>query len=210
MYITCLDLEGVLVPEIWIAVSKACGIPELSKTTRDEPDYDKLMRWRIGVLKEYGLGLPRILQTITQIDPLPGARGFLDTLRQEGQVVIISDTFTQFASPLMQKLGWPTLFCNELEVAPSGEITGYTMRLHDAKRQTVRALQAAGYQTIASGDGYNDIAMIEASSTGFLFRTTRAIEQAYPHIRSCTRYDELLDAIREAVRSPDVTHHRPQ
>lgn len=180
MYIVCLDLEGVLVPEIWIAFSEASGIPELRRTTRDEPDYDKLMRWRLGILKEHGLGLSEIQATIAKIDPLPGAREFLDALRAMTQVVIISDTFTEFAAPLMQKLGWPTIFCNSLETAPDGEITGFKMRIENSKLTTVRALQAIGYETIASGDSYNDLAMIRASKAGFLFRSTGADQGRQP------------------------------
>ena len=172
MYITCLDLEGVLVPEIWIAFAEASGIPELTRTTRDEPDYDKLMHWRLGILREHGLGLKEIQETIAGIDPLPGARKFLDELRAFTQVIIISDTFTQFAAPLMKKLGWPTLFCNTLEVAPDGEITGFRMRTENSKLSTVRALQSIGFETIAAGDSYNDLAMIQAGRSGFLFRST--------------------------------------
>ncbi len=200
MYITCLDLEGVLVPEIWIAFSEASGIPELRRTTRDEPDYDKLMKWRIGILKEHHLGLKEIQDTIAKIDPLPGAKEFLDTLRAEGQAVIISDTFTQFASPLMKKLGWPTILCNELEVSPSGEITGFKMRIHDSKLSTVRALQSIGYKTIASGDSYNDLAMIQASAAGFLFRTTDKIKADYPSIPAYTEFGDLLEAIRAQIK----------
>ena len=170
MDIVCLDLEGVLVPEIWIAFSKASGIPELKRTTRDEPDYNKLMNWRLGILKEHGLGLKEIQETIATIDPMPGAREFLDRLRAETQVIIISDTFTQFAKPLMEKLGWPTIFCNTLEIAPNGEITGFRMRIPDSKLSTVRALQSIGFETIASGDSYNDLGMIRASKAGFLFK----------------------------------------
>lgn len=201
MYITCLDLEGVLVPEIWIAFSKASGIPELCRTTRDEPDYDKLMRWRLGVLKEHGLGLGEIQRTIATIDPLPGAKAFLDALRDECQTIIISDTFTQFAAPLMRKLGMPTIFCNELVVADSGEITGFRMRVAQSKLATVRALQSIGYDTIASGDSYNDLAMIEASRAGFLFRTTDKIKADHPELLAFTEYDELLEAIRAQLRS---------
>ena len=182
MYITCLDLEGVLVPEIWIAFSEASGIPELKRTTRDEPDYDKLMRWRIGILKEHGLGLKEIQDTIAKIDPLPGAKEFLDQLRAEGQVLILSDTFTQFATPLMKKLGWPTIFCNSLEVAENG-----------------KALQSIGYDTIASGDSYNDLDMILASKAGFLFRSTEKIKADYPDLPAYETYDELLAAIRAAM-----------
>ncbi|MCR5725605.1 MAG: bifunctional phosphoserine phosphatase/homoserine phosphotransferase ThrH [Treponema sp.] len=200
MYITCLDLEGVLVPEIWIAFSEASGIPELKRTTRDEPDYNKLMNWRIGILKEHGLGLKEIQDVIAKIDPLPGAKEFLDTLRSECQTIIISDTFTQFAAPLMKKLGMPTIFCNELVVAPSGEITGFKMRIEKSKLATVKALQSIGYDTIASGDSYNDLGMIEASKAGFLFRTTDKIKADYPNLPAFTEYDELLAAIREQLK----------
>ena len=199
MYITCLDLEGVLVPEIWIAFSEASGIPELKRTTRDEPDYDKLMRWRIGILKEHGLGLKEIQDTIAKIDPLPGAKEFLDQLRAEGQVLILSDTFTQFATPLMKKLGWPTIFCNSLEVAENGEITGFKMRIEKSKLSTVKALQSIGYDTIASGDSYNDLDMILASKAGFLFRSTEKIKADYPELPAYETYDELLSAIRAAM-----------
>ena len=199
MYITCLDLEGVLVPEIWIAFSEASGIPELKRTTRDEPDYDKLMRWRIGILKEHGLGLKEIQDTIAKIDPLPGAKEFLDQLRAEGQVLILSDTFTQFATPLMKKLGWPTIFCNSLEVAENGEITGFKMRIEKSKLSTVKALQSIGYDTIASGDSYNDLDMILASKAGFLFRSTEKIKADYPELPAFETYDELLAAIRAAM-----------
>ena len=184
MYITCLDLEGVLVPEIWIAFSEASGIPELKRTTRDEPDYDKLMRWRLGILKEHGLGLKEIQETIAKIDPLPGAKEFLDELRSLTQVIIISDTFTQFATPLMQKLGWPTIFCNSLVVAPNGEITDFKMRIQNSKLTTVKALQSIGYDTIASGDSYNDLGMILASKAGFLFRSTEQIKKDHPELKS--------------------------
>ncbi|MBQ6780188.1 MAG: bifunctional phosphoserine phosphatase/homoserine phosphotransferase ThrH [Treponema sp.] len=200
MYITCLDLEGVLVPEIWIAFSEASGIPELKRTTRDEPDYDKLMNWRLGILKEHGLGLKEIQATIAKIDPLPGAKAFLDTLRSECQTIILSDTFTQFAAPLMKKLGLPSIFCNELIVAPSGEITGFKMRIKDSKLTTVKALQSIGYDTIASGDSYNDLAMIQASKAGFLFRTTEKIKADYPDLPAFTEYDELLEAIRAQLK----------
>ncbi|MBQ3357097.1 MAG: bifunctional phosphoserine phosphatase/homoserine phosphotransferase ThrH [Oscillospiraceae bacterium] len=196
MEIVCLDMEGVVVPEIWIAFAKESGIPELTRTTRDEPDYDKLMRWRLGVLKEHGLGLPQIQETIAKIDPLPGAREFLDELRELTQVVILSDTFTQFAMPLMKKLGWPTLLCNTLEVAPDGEITGFKMRIRDSKLSTVRALQSVGYDTIAAGDSYNDLDMILAGKAGFLFRSTERIKADYPQLPAFERYDELLDAIK--------------
>ncbi len=199
MYITCLDLEGVLVPEIWIAFAEASGIPELKRTTRDEPDYDKLMNWRIGVLKEHGLGLKEIQETIAKIDPMPGAKEFLDELRSLCQVIIISDTFTQFAAPLMKKLGMPTIFCNSLEVAENGEITGFKMRCEQSKLTTVKALQSIGYDTIASGDSFNDLGMIQASKAGFLFRTTDAIKADYPQFPAYETYDELLDAIRKAM-----------
>ncbi len=199
MNIVCLDLEGVLVPEIWIAFSEASGIPELKKTTRDEPDYDKLMRWRIGILKEHGLGLKEIQDTIAKIDPLPGAKEFLDELRSLTQVIIISDTFTQFATPLMEKLGWPTIFCNCLEVAESGEITGFKMRIENSKLTTVKALQSIGYETIASGDSYNDLAMIQASKAGFLFRSTEKIKADYPNLPAFEEYSELLDAIKKEL-----------
>ena len=199
MYITCLDLEGVLVPEIWIAFAEASGIPELKRTTRDEPDYDKLMRWRLGILKEHGLGLKEIQETIATIDPMPGAKEFLDELRSITQVIIISDTFTQFAGPLMEKLGWPTIFCNSLEVAPNGEITGFRMRCEQSKLTTVRALQSIGYETIASGDSYNDLGMIKAGKAGFLFRSTDRIKADNPELAAYESYDELMDAIRRAM-----------
>lgn len=199
MKIVCLDLEGVLVPEIWIAFAKASGIPELTRTTRDEPDYDKLMNWRIGVLKEHGLGLKEIQDTIATIDPLEGAKEFLDELRSITQVIIISDTFTQFATPLMQKLGWPTIFCNSLEVADSGEITGFKMRCEKSKLTTVKALQSIGYETIAGGDSYNDLGMIQAGKNGFLFRTTDQIKADYPNIPAYESYDELLEAIKKVL-----------
>ena len=198
MYITCLDVEGVLVPEIWIAFAEASGIPELKKTTRDEPDYDKLMNWRLGILKEHGLGLKEIQETIAKIDPLPGAREFLDELRTFSQVILISDTFTQFATPLMEKLGWPTLFCNSLEVAEDGEITDYKMRVENSKLTTVRALQSIGFETVASGDSYNDLGMILAGKSGFLFRTTEQIKADYPQIPALETYEELLNALKEA------------
>ena len=198
MYITCLDVEGVLVPEIWIAFAEASGIPELKKTTRDEPDYDKLMKWRLGVLKEHGLGLKEIQDVIRTIDPLPGAKEFLDELRSFTQVILISDTFTQFASPLMEKLGWPTLFCNSLEVAENGEITGFKMRVEQSKLTTVKALQSIGFDTIASGDSYNDLGMIQASKAGFLFRSTEQIKADYPQIPALETYEELLNALKEA------------
>ncbi|MBE5831050.1 MAG: bifunctional phosphoserine phosphatase/homoserine phosphotransferase ThrH [Butyrivibrio sp.] len=199
MNIVCLDLEGVLVPEIWIAFSEESGIPELKKTTRDEPDYDKLMKWRLGILKEHGLGLKEIQDTIRKIDPLPGAKEFLDELRSITQVIIISDTFTQFATPLMEKLGWPTIFCNSLEVAESGEITGFKMRIENSKLTTVKALQSIGYETIASGDSYNDLAMIKASKAGFLFRSTDKIKADYPELPAFEEYKDLLDAIKKAL-----------
>jgi phosphoserine/homoserine phosphotransferase len=199
MNIVCLDLEGVLVPEIWIAFSEASGIPELKRTTRDEPDYDKLMRWRLGILKEHGLGLKEIQDTIAKIDPLPGAKEFLDELRKITQVIIISDTFTQFATPLMEKLGWPTIFCNSLEVADSGEIIGFKMRIENSKLTTVKALQSIGYETIASGDSYNDLAMIQASKAGFLFRSTDKIKADYPELPAFEEYADLLAAIKKAL-----------
>lgn len=199
MDVVCLDLEGVLVPEIWIAFSKASGIPELSRTTRDEPDYDKLMQWRLGILKEHGLGLQEIQDTIATIDPIPGAKEFLDALRNRAQVIIISDTFTQFAKPLMKKLGMPTLFCNELVVADDGEITGFTMRCPESKLTTVRALQSCGFDTIAAGDSHNDVAMIKAGKAGFLFKSTDAIKEANPEIPAFEEYDELLAAITDAL-----------
>lgn len=199
MYITCLDVEGVLVPEIWVAFAEESGIPELKKTTRDEPDYDKLMKWRLGVLKEHGLGLKEIQETIEKIQPLPGAKEFLDELRSFGQVILISDTFAEFASPLMEKLGRPTLFCNSLEVSGNGEITGYKMRVEQTKLTTVKALQSIGFETIASGDSYNDLGMIQASKAGFLFRSTDKIKAEYPHIPAYETYDELLGAIKKAM-----------
>ena len=199
MNIVCLDLEGVLVPEIWIAFAEASGIPELKKTTRDEPDYDKLMNWRLGVLKEHGLGLKEIQETIAKIDPLPGAKKFLDELRSFTQVIIISDTFSQFATPLMEKLGWPTIFCNSLEVADNGEITGFKMRCEQSKLTTVKALQSIGYETIASGDSYNDLAMIKASKAGFLFKSTDKIKNDNPELEAFETYDELMAAIRKAM-----------
>ena len=199
MYITCLDVEGVLVPEIWVAFAEESGIPELKKTTRDEPDYDKLMKWRLGILKEHGLGLKEIQETIAKIDPMPGAKEFLDELRSMTQVIIISDTFTQFATPLMKKLGWPTIFCNTLEVAESGEITGFRMRIHDSKLTTVKALQSMGFDTIASGDSYNDLGMIQASKAGFLFKSTDAIKAEYPELPAYDEYDDLLEAIKAAL-----------
>lgn len=200
MFLTCLDLEGVLVPEIWIEFSKASGVPELARTTRDEPDYDKLMKFRIDVLKKHGLGINEIQNTIAKIEPLSGAKDFLDSLRSFMQVIILSDTFEQFAAPLMKKLDFPTIMCNTLEVSPSGEITGYKMRCEKSKLATVRALQSVGYKTIASGDSYNDLAMIEASSAGFLFRTTETIKKDYPNVRAFTEYGDLLNAIKDVVR----------
>ena len=199
MNIVCLDLEGVLVPEIWIAFAKASNIPELKRTARDEPDYDKLMKWRLGILKEHGLGLKEIQQTIAQIDPMPGAKEFLDELRSMTQVIIISDTFTQFAAPLMKKLGWPTIFCNTLEVAEDGEITGFKMRIEQSKLTTVKALQSIGFETIASGDSYNDLGMIRASKAGFLFRSTDAIKKENPDLPAFETYDELMAAIKKAL-----------
>ena len=199
MYITCLDMEGVLVPETWIAFSEVSGIPELRRTTRDEPDYDKLMKWRIGILKEHGLGLKEIQDVIAKIEPLPGAKEFLDELRSFTQVIIVSDTFTQFAMPLMEKLGWPTLFCNTLEVAPSGEITGFKMRTEQSKLSTVKALQSIGFDTIASGDSYNDLDMILASKAGYLFRTTEKIKQDYPQLPAFEEFDELMGAIKKEM-----------
>jgi phosphoserine/homoserine phosphotransferase len=199
MYITCLDLEGVLVPEIWIAFAEASGIPELKRTTRDEPDYDKLMNWRLGVLKEHGLGLKEIQETIATIDPIPGAKEFLDELRSFTQVIIISDTFSQFAGPLMEKLGWPTIFCNSLEVAPDGEITGFKMRCEKSKYTTVKALQSIGYETIASGDSHNDLGMIRASKAGFLFKSPDSIKAENPDLPAYETYDELLAAIKGAM-----------
>lgn len=199
MYITCLDVEGVLVPEIWVAFAEESGIPELKKTTRDEPDYDKLMKWRLGVLKEHGLGLKEIQETIEKIQPLPGAKEFLDELRSFSQVILISDTFAEFASPLMEKLGRPTLFCNSLEVSGNGEITGYKMRVEQTKLTTVKALQSIGFETIASGDSYNDLGMIQASKAGFLFRSTDKIKAEYSHIPAYETYDELLGAIKKAM-----------
>ncbi|WP_337562006.1 bifunctional phosphoserine phosphatase/homoserine phosphotransferase ThrH [Gallintestinimicrobium sp.] len=198
MKLICLDLEGVLVPEIWVAFAEASKIPELKKTTRDEPDYDKLMRWRLSVLKEHGLGLKEVQETIASIDPLPGAKEFLDELRSFAQVIIISDTFTEFAQPLMKKLGWPTIFCNSLVVAEDGEITDYKMRVENSKLTTVRALQSIGFETVASGDSYNDLGMILAGKSGFLFRTTEQIKADYPQIPALETYEELLNALKEA------------
>lgn len=199
MYVTCLDLEGVLVPEIWIAFADATGIPELKRTTRDEPDYDKLMNFRLAVLKEHGLGLKEIQDVIATIDPMPGAKEFLDELRAMCQVIIISDTFTQFAKPLMEKLGWPTLFCNELEVADSGEVTGFKMRCEQSKLTTVRALQSAGLETIAAGDSFNDLGMIRASKAGFLFKSTDSIKADNPDVPAFETYDELMGAIKQVI-----------
>ena len=199
MEIVCLDLEGVLVPEIWIAFAEASGIPELKKTTRDEPDYNKLMNYRLAILKEHGLGLKEIQDTIARIDPMPGAKEFLDELRSLTQVIIISDTFTQFAKPLMKKLGWPTIFCNTLEVAESGEITGFKMRIEKSKYTTVKALQSIGYDTIASGDSYNDLGMIKASKAGFLFRSTEQIKKDNPELPAFETYEELLAAIKAVL-----------
>lgn len=199
MYVICLDLEGVLVPEIWVAFAEESGITELKKTTRDEPDYNKLMDWRLDVLRKHGLGIKEIQETISRIDPIPGAKEFLDELRENGQVVIISDTFTQFAKPLMKKLGWPTIFCNELVVAENGEITDFRMRIDDSKYSTVKALQAMGFDTIASGDSYNDLGMIKASKAGFLFKSTDSIKADNPEIPAYETYEQLLEAIRKAV-----------
>lgn len=199
MNIVCLDLEGVLVPEIWIAFAEESGIPELKKTTRDEPDYDKLMKWRLGILREHGLGLKEIQETIAKIDPMPGAKEFLDELRSMTQVIIISDTFTQFAAPLMKKLGWPTIFCNSLEVAENGEITGYRMRVENSKYSTVKALQSIGFETIASGDSHNDLGMIKASKAGFLFKSTEQIKKDNPELPAYETYDELMEAIKKAL-----------
>lgn len=199
MNIVCLDLEGVLVPEIWIAFAEETGIPELKRTTRDEPDYDKLMNYRINILKEHGLGLKEIQETIAKINPMPGAKEFLDELREITQVIIISDTFTQFAGPLMKKLGYPTIFCNSLEVAEDGEITGFKMRIENSKLTTVKALQSIGYDTIASGDSHNDLGMIKASKAGFLFRSTDEIKKEYPELPDFETYDELMAAIKEAL-----------
>lgn len=199
MNIVCLDMEGVLVPEIWIAFAEESGIPELKRTTRDEPDYDKLMKWRLEILKEHGLGLKEIQDTIATIDPMPGAKEFLDELRSFTQVIILSDTFEQFAQPLMKKLGWPTLFCNTLEVAPDGAITGYRMRCPQSKLTTVKALQSMGYETIASGDSFNDLGMIQASKAGFLFKSTQAIRADHPELPAFEEFGELLEAIKGAI-----------
>ena len=199
MNIVCLDMEGVLVPEIWIAFAQESGIPQLSRTTRDEPDYDKLMKWRLGILKEHGLGLREIQAVIAKIDPLPGAKEFLDKLRTRTQVIILSDTFEQFAQPLMEKLNWPTIFCNTLEVGAGGEITGYKMRCEKSKLTTVKALQSIGYETIAAGDSFNDLAMIQASKAGFLFKSTEAIKAAHPELPAFESFDDLLAAIEGAL-----------
>lgn len=199
MYITCLDLEGVLVPEIWIAFAEESKIPELKRTTRDEPDYDKLMKWRLEILKEHGLGLKEIQAVIAKIEPLPGAKEFLDELRSITQVIIISDTFSEFASPLMEKLGWPTIFCNSLEVGENGEITGYKMRCSQSKLTTVKALQSIGYETIAAGDSHNDLAMIQAGKAGFLFRSTEKIKADYPELPAYEEYGELMEAIKGVI-----------
>lgn len=199
MYITCLDLEGVLVPEIWIAFAEASGIPELKRTTRDEPDYDKLMNYRLAILKEHNLGLKEIQETIAKIDPIPGAKEFLDELRSICQVIIISDTFSQFAGPLMKKLGMPTIFCNSLEVSENGEITGFKMRCEQSKLTTVKALQSIGYETIASGDSHNDLGMIYASKAGFLFKSTEQIKADNPTLPAYETYSELLAAIKNAM-----------
>ena len=196
MNIVCLDMEGVLVPEIWIAFAEESGIPELKKTTRDEPDYDRLMKYRLNILKQHGLGLKEVQETIAKIDPMPGAKEFLDELRSLTQVIILSDTFTQFAGPLMKKLGMPTIFCNTLEVAPDGEITGFRMRVENSKLSTVKALQSIGFETIASGDSYNDLGMIKASKAGFLFKSTDKIKADYPELPAYETYDELLAAIK--------------
>ena len=199
MNIVCRDMEGVLVPEIWIAFAEASGIPELRRTTRDEPDYDKLMNYRLNILKEHGLGLKEIQQVISTIDPLPGAKEFLDQLRQETQVVILSDTFEQFAKPLMEKLNWPAIFCNTLKVADNGEIVGYQMRCEKSKLTTVKALQSCGFDTIAAGDSFNDLAMIQASKAGFLFKSTDKIKADFPHIPAYEEFSDLLSAIRAAL-----------
>ena len=197
--VVCLDLEGVLVPEIWIAFAEASGIPELKRTTRDEPDYDKLMKWRLEILKQHGLGLKEIQETIAKIDPMPGAKEFLDKLRAKTQAIIVSDTFTQFATPLMQKLGWPTIFCNTLEVAENGDIVGYKMRCEKSKLSTIKALQSVGFETISAGDSYNDLGMILNSKAGFLFRSTEKIKQDYPDLPAFEEYDDLLEAIEKAL-----------
>lgn len=199
MNIVCLDMEGVLVPEIWIAFAEESGIPELKKTTRDEPDYNKLMKYRLDILKEHGLGLREVQATIAKIDPMPGAKEFLDELRELTQVIILSDTFTQFAGPLMKKLGMPTIFCNTLEVAENGEITGFRMRIEKSKLSTVKALQSIGFETIAAGDSYNDLGMIQASKAGFLFKSTDKIKADYPLLPAFEEYDELLAAIKKSL-----------
>ena len=199
MNIVCLDMEGVLVPEIWIAFAQASGIPELKKTTRDEPDYDKLMKWRLGILKEHGLGIKEIQDTIAKIEPMDGAKEFLDELRSMTQVIIISDTFEEFAMPIMKKLGYPTIFCNSLEIADNGEITGFKMRCEKSKYTTVKALQSIGFETIASGDSYNDLGMIEASKAGFLFKSTEKIKADHPEIEAIDEFDDLLNAIKKAL-----------
>ena len=199
MNIVCLDLEGVLVPEIWVAFAEETGIQELKKTTRDEPDYDKLIKWRLGILKENGIGLKEIQETIAKINPMPGAKEFLDELRSMTQVIIISDTFTQFAAPLMKKLGWPTIFCNSLEVAENGEITGYRMRVENSKYSTVKALQSIGFETIASGDSHNDLGMIKASKAGFLFKSTEQIKKDNPELEAYETYEQLMEAIKKAL-----------
>ncbi|MGM9948127.1 bifunctional phosphoserine phosphatase/homoserine phosphotransferase ThrH [Floccifex sp.] len=199
MNVVCLDMEGVLVPEIWIAFAQETGIEELKKTTRDEPDYDKLMNYRLQILKEHGLGLKEIQETIAKIEPMPGAKEFLDKLREITQVIILSDTFTQFAQPLMKKLGWPTIFCNTLEVSEDGTITGYKMRCEKSKLTTVKALQSCGFQTIASGDSFNDLGMIQASKAGFLFKSTEQIKKDYPQYPAFEEYDELFEAIQKAL-----------
>lgn len=199
MNIVCLDMEGVLVPEIWIAFAEESGIPELKKTTRDEPDYNKLMKYRLDILKEHGLGLREVQATIAKIDPMPGAKEFLDELRELTQVIILSDTFTQFAGPLMKKLGMPTIFCNTLEVADNGEITGFRMRIDKSKLSTVKALQSIGFETIAAGDSYNDLGMIEASKAGFLFKSTDKIKADYPELPAFEEYGELLEAIKKSL-----------
>ncbi|QOS69739.1 bifunctional phosphoserine phosphatase/homoserine phosphotransferase ThrH [Eggerthella guodeyinii] len=199
MYVVCLDLEGVLVPEIWIAFAEEAGIPELKRTTRDEPDYGKLMNYRLDILRQHGLGLEEIQQTIARIDPLPGAKEFLDELRATTQAIIISDTFTQFAQPLMEKLGWPTIFCNELEVADDGSISGFRMRCPESKLTTVRALQSCGFDTVAAGDSHNDLGMIRASKAGFLFKSPDSIKQDNPDLPAYEEYDELMAAIAGAL-----------
>ena len=199
MNVVCLDMEGVLVPEIWIAFAEASGIPELKRTTRDEPDYDKLMAFRLNILKEHGLGLKEIQETIAKIEPLPGAKKFLDELRATTQVIILSDTFEQFAKPLMEKLDWPTIFCNTLEVAENGEITGFKMRCEQSKLTTVKGLQSIGYETIAAGDSFNDLGMILNSKAGFLFKSTEQIKADYPQLPAYEEFDDLLAAIKAAL-----------